>query len=728
MTEARERLYHLLPAVYRIRDAEHGEPLRALLAVLERELQRIEDDIGGLYDNWFIETCQEWAVPYIGDLLGVRGLVPVRSGVFSQRAYVANTLAYRRRKGTAAVLEQLARDITGWPARAVEFFELLTTTQYLNHVRSGKGGAADLRDSNWLGLLGGAFERTAHTAEVRHIDNGRGRYNIPNLGLFLWRLQGYAITGGTARAAADPGDGRYTFSPLGLSAPLFNRPRSETEISHLADEENVPGPLRRRPLFDELEARRQALVDGTAPGPVYLADPPVLRIVVDGVPTPPEQMDVCHLGDPPAGGPPLPEGWQRPPAAKAYTPSGGGPAQSLPITVAVDPALGRLAFPAGVTPGRVEVSYVHGFSGDLGGGPYDRRESLLAALTRPVTWQIGVTQEAPPGDPDLVATLTQAVQAWNGQPTGTVGVIAILDSRTYVENLSGLAAVQIPPQSQLVLVAADWPQEDDPVVPGLKRRVPGRLAPDGLRPHLRGDLSVRGTAPADHVAPGDLVIDGLLIEGRLTVEAGNLGSLRLAHATIAPGLGALEVASAPGQQNQRLSLSLVRSICGALAAADTVRAVRIEESIVDGGSGAAIGAPDTTVLASTVFGEARARTLEAGNSIFTHRVTAERRQVGCVRFCYLPLDSQAPRRYRCQPADAVAAARVTPQFATAVYGQPGYAQLAASCPVEISAGAEDENEMGAFHFLQQQPRVKNLRASLPEYLRFGLEAGIFFAT
>ena len=54
----------------------------------------------------------------VGDLLDVRGIQTYGGDGFSLRAYVANTLAYRRRKGTAAVLEQLARDVTGWPARA----------------------------------------------------------------------------------------------------------------------------------------------------------------------------------------------------------------------------------------------------------------------------------------------------------------------------------------------------------------------------------------------------------------------------------------------------------------------------------------------------------------------------------------------------------------------------------------------------------------------------------
>ena len=72
-----ERLYQLLPAVYRQRDAAGGEPLRALLAVIEDELGLLDATLRGLYDNWFIETCDEWVVPYIGDLLDVRGLLPL---------------------------------------------------------------------------------------------------------------------------------------------------------------------------------------------------------------------------------------------------------------------------------------------------------------------------------------------------------------------------------------------------------------------------------------------------------------------------------------------------------------------------------------------------------------------------------------------------------------------------------------------------------------------------
>ena len=118
-----DRLYNLLPAIYRQRDAAQGQPLRALLAVMEEQLLAIEADVDRLYDNWFIETCDEWVVPYIADLLGIRGLEDEKYIAMSQRSRVANTIRYRRRKGTLATMEQAILDATGWHVRAVEFFK-----------------------------------------------------------------------------------------------------------------------------------------------------------------------------------------------------------------------------------------------------------------------------------------------------------------------------------------------------------------------------------------------------------------------------------------------------------------------------------------------------------------------------------------------------------------------------------------------------------------------------
>ena len=193
-------LYELIPVVYRLRDAEAGYPLRALLAIIADQVDITKRSIDKLWDDFFIETCDEWVVPYIGDLLGVRGRHAGRPGIFSQRAFVANTLAYRRGKGTAIVLEKVARDATGWDAHAVEFFELLSSTQHINHIRLHNVRTPDLRDGDALERLDTAFVSTAHTPDVRRIVTNRGKYNIPNVGLFLWRLQSYFVRRCTPRA------------------------------------------------------------------------------------------------------------------------------------------------------------------------------------------------------------------------------------------------------------------------------------------------------------------------------------------------------------------------------------------------------------------------------------------------------------------------------------------------------------------------------------------------
>jgi hypothetical protein len=723
-----QRLYDLLPAIYRLRDAEQGEPLKALLAVIADEVGVLEENLDQLYDDQFIETCADWVVPYIGDLIGVHALHGVVPQVSSPRAEVANTIRLRRRKGTAAVLEELARDVTGWPARVVEFFEWLGWTQFVNHtrVRPPRGGWVDLRDHDAcerIAYARGAFDPTAHTVDVRRIASGRGRYNLPNVGLFLWRLQAYPMTRSTARTV---GLNRFTFNPVGLDSQLFNRPQNEMEITHLAEEINLPALLRRRPLHDELEARRQALAESRTPDAVYFGDHPVCEITVntESKPVLPEELMICDLSD-----------WRVPPSSKDYTlPDGSKIARK--IRAAADPVLGRLTFTAEEEPLAATVSYAYGFSSEMGGGPYGRLASVSSALDRPVTFQVGVSQEVAPKPDQIFATLQEAVDAWNAQPPGAVGVIAVMDNRTYVESLTADHRIVIPAGSRLIIVAANWPEVDAPNGAAPTQRIKGQVSPAGRRPHLLGDMSAVGAS--DQSSAGELFLDGLLIEGAVSVLVGNLGVLRVSHCTLAPGAGEIIVnasATDPEKQNTLLKLSLEHSICGPVTLSDTVTHLSITDSIVSSGKGSddklaaitALGA-EAALERSTFFGTVAVRSVEASNCIFTGVLEAARRQTGCVRFSFLPLESKAPRRYHCQPEDAAEAALVGPQFTSRSYGDPGYAQLSQRCAVEIRQGADDEAEMGAFHDLFQPQRETNLRVRLDEYLRFGLEAGFIYAS
>jgi hypothetical protein len=857
-----DRLYRLLPAIYRIQDAKpaQGEALRVLMGLIEQQFLELEADIDQLYDDWFIETCQEWLVPYLGDLLGVRSLQSINAQSYSQRAYVANTLAYRQRKGTASVLEQLARDVTNWPARSVEFFERLSATPMLNHLRPANVQTPNLRDTNALELLGSPFETANHLPEVRQIANGRGRYNIPNVGLFLWRLQSYPLAQVTPRAVSDdPSLGLYWINPLGQDQTLFNTPNPETAITTLATEANVPAPLRRRPLYEEIEA----LVRGVAQAE-YFNRTPVFQVFLDGLPLAPTELIICDL----SGEPNQPDSsWQRPTLALAAG-----------RRIALDPVLGRLAIPqAQPLPATLAVSYAYGFSGDIGGGAYDRRDSIDPAFLRRVTWQVGVSRSsAAVGTERIFTRFADAIAAWNTQPANTTGLIALLDNDSYATEITNTAPILLPENSELLLVAADWPTVASEL-PGVRDRRPQQITPVGRRVHLRGDLFVQGTAASESANPGRLRLNGLLVEGRVTVQPGHLGELRLTHCTLVPSSGGLWVEAAEPEvpepevpepevpepevpepeiirpTNRALQVILEYSISGSLYLAETVAQLSVSDSLIDAEAGhlllslplsfplngevqvrsgrgepatlaiaaadletarsnletalqivlpsaqvaqfgdrlivsgqpgdrlsfsatasdpetvnrlglnlgtAAIAAlspnqaaPLTTLERSTILGSVYVQALQlASDVIFTAPVLTQRQQIGCVRFSYLPPQSQVPRRYRCQPDLSIAqqfqarqtegtltvaeetllrdrlTRQVVPNFTSTRYGEPAYGQLSQVCPTPIRTGAADGSEMGAFNLLQQPQREANLRLTLSEYLRFGLQPGLFFIT
>lgn len=697
-----------LPAFVRERDRELGGPLQALLAIVAEQGAIVEADIQRLYDNWFIETCEPWVVPYIGDLLGVRGFhAVVGQGARGQRGYVANTLRARRRKGTVPVLEQLAFDATGWRARAVEFFQLLGTTQNVNHVRLGNVRSPDLRDATQLERIDGPFDRAAYSAEVRALPEGR--YNIPNIGLFVWRLSAYSV-GRTRARKATTLPGFYCFDPIGRSGSedgtlaagtLFNRPRTELEITHLAEPINVPEPLSRRVLHEELSSVRQALTDGEAPTLAYFdshGGGAVLRIWLDNVEVPPEHLVVCNLTPLPAA---APEEWRRPPvsvtveASRATRPSRVFPAAAHEFLVGFDPVLGRIALPEGKDATVVEVGYSYGFAGDVGGGPYDRRptlaedepeDGLLAASDFDVVLRV-------PGDHATLAAALAAV------PSG---------SRTIVR-LLGDAVHETGP-------ALDLPDTHLAI-----------QADNQTRPFLIGDFTLKGNANTR------LSLSGIFLHGALRLSS-VLRQVDLRHCSLTPAQGGIIIRGVPSE----LELKLSRVLAGKVEADNAIGGFSARSSILDDPAGVALTLPGTPANLDrvTIFGSSSVGALVASNSIFTDAVVAKRRQEGCVRFCYLADGSKTPRRHRCQPdlvikdlPSALAHServRVTPAFTSSRFGDGAYGQLRRTTAPEIRSGADDGAEMGVWNLLQEAQREANLHQALDEYLRFGLEASAIF--
>jgi hypothetical protein len=765
----RDKLFELLPSVYRQRDeaiaADKGletGPLGALLDVIATELVSMEAHLEQSYDNHFIETCEPWVLAYIGNLLGIEGLPVTRGSAYSPRAFVANTLSYRRRKGTPGMLEQLARDTTGWYARVTEYFLLLAPTRHLNR-RSGRLFSPDIRQLEPLERLDSPFAESSRLPEVRNIDGPHaGRYNIPSVGIHLWPLKvlsppdatgtpaspaaPYAVEARPASFPPNPGEpvARWYLHPLGQPTRLFNRPLSRdpasaAEVTALAEERDVPDALRRLPLHKELESLRDSIANGQPrPRPHYFGGVrPVIQLFVDNEPDPipDEEIRIVDFS----------KGWPQPDPVQTHTPQDGGPSVDLPIRVALDPARGMVAFAAGKEPSMLRSVHALGFSEEMGGGPYDRQKEERGLDPSSLDWQMGVSRLHTAVGNTVVPSIGEAVAAWNALPPGSRGLICIMDSMRYEEALTGPAGIRIPEGSQLWIVAAGWPEQETD--PGIFERVKGTFSPHHLRPHLMGDLELTGTAPAGSDNPGALHVEGILHEGRIRVATGNLGTLSLSHcsSSLVSSAG-LEIQAAPEGPNRELSVGVRKCILAGIRLHPDIASLRVEDSLVglpDDPSADAIAAESTGLHLerSTVWGGVRSRMLHASECILLGLVEARRRQVGCVRYSWLPKSSVTPRQFRCQPNVAIEEAgvegtpmedsvilRVSPQFASTDPFDPEFARLTGTAPFEIREGAEGGREMGAFNALEEPLRRRFLQGALDEYVRAGIQAGLLFET
>ena len=718
-----DRLMKLLPAVHRARDDRKNE-LRALLAVIAEQIGVLEEDLAQLYDDQFIETCAAWVIPYIGDLLGNRPLYdgggdadaeprevfPDLAGprfvprvALRGRADVAKTIFYRKRKATLPMLEAMASDVTGWTARVVEFFELLRWNQCVrNHLRLFSHGQPDLRSNEPLERIGGPFDAITHTVDVRPVSQVDGWYEMRKIGFFLWRLRSYLLNDSDARL--DSGY-RYRANRLGLDAPLFTREKRNDFAG--VTELQVPGPI--RPTYFLEDLRRFNALPAPLPdaNDIYgLPDEPLpelersLSIFVDGTFIKPELICAANLAT-----------WNQPAGFK----------------VAVDVRNGRIAlgdkYAAGAA---VTLSFHYGFSADLGGGTYPRSGWLV---------------KKNPADPDVeiavkkgtaIDTVAKALAQWVADGRLNT-VITIGDNHTYDETAPTLV-LDPPDKKRIVIQAANhcWP-------------------------HLILNKPMEIACGEDATA----TLSGLLVEGQLVVKQLS-GRLRLLHTTVAPVANKPSLYTTPAVVNKTkvdtFRAEIAFSILGSIQLPPNGRGIAIFDSIVDGdiiGYKAKDPGPALRIERSTVFGRTFVRELPlATEAIFNDVIIVIRRQQGCARFSYIPRDSRTPRPYRCQPdleirtrqdlektrlnrdltpAESKAIAGVVyaflePEFTSVRYGDPGYAQLHLHAPLQITRGAEDGSEMGAFCHLKQPQREGNLRLRLTEYLPFGLEPGFIYVT
>jgi hypothetical protein len=625
------------------------------------------------------------------------------------------------------LLESIARDAAGWPALAVEFFHTVAWAQNLNLLRPHRGGTADLRRGGALALLSTPFNHLAETADMRRPNSALtpGRPNVPSAAVFLWRLPSYTVTHSRADDREEIGPQCYTFSALGNDSPLFNHP----------PETSPPGP---EPPHLPVRVTRRALEDRLPPDPTRR--PAVVSVASDTYYGLNRSIAIWAPDWPTRGAPqPVPRQSILPADLSTWT------YQTPRNYIALDPELGRFAFPPGQLPrGSVYVSYAYGFAGPIGGGEYARP---IVEADSSVIYRVGRDR------PGIDGTIGAALQRWrNTVPRPPAAVIEIVDSSVYTEPL----VVRLDEGEDLQIRAAERVR---PVIRLLDYTVD---RPD--------PFSISG-------GPGSrCTLDGLLLTGRgLAIESlepdgedvtgEDLCEVVIRHSTLVPGWG-LHNDCEPIRPTEpsvelmgsRARLRVEHSIIGSILvyAEESVsdpRRIELSNSILDATGHdcdrpecRALTAPNgliayaaVTITNCTVFGRINTHRIDmAENSIFTGQVRVARRRVGCMRFCSVPLDSRTPPRYECQP-DRVTAGlspddaanqvlRVQPQFMSTRYGQPDYARLADGCAAEIRQGADDQSEMGAFHDLYEPQREALLRQRVEEYTPAGMDTGLVFVT
>jgi hypothetical protein len=774
-------LFERLPEIYRTRDADVTPPnqLRAYLAAIEGPFGALHEHIAQLYDDLFIDTCDDWVIPYLADLLGTTHL---KGDPRTLRADVADTMALRRRKGTLGAIERLAVNLTGWACRCVELRENLAWTQHLNHQRPDaggdpphadpaltrfhipRGGTAPIRDPAALALLGTPFDTFAYTADVKPALDDQRHINLPNLAIFLWRLAAYRLPRvlPLARGLVDLGAQpaglaqfalRFDLHPLGLPVCLFNTSRpgflragtSGGLVSPLTEADAVPGPM--------LDGRLTSDTPAGHPEAYVQVD------FYDASTAPPGGFDLgdagLHLFMPqtlqPLLTPPPPQtDWRWLFRGDNLCAWETGLRRPLRLgEIVIDPVIGRVLIGLetaaqadelivddnGDRVSRMFVSFTYGAAGPVGAHPITRSFPALdptvdlrrvGAIAGGITLQDALDGLASATDPVVIEihdSLVHAIDLAALPGTAIDGTVSLrlaqsLTIRAAGEHRPILLLAQ--PLSLRPVVAADA----TPFTPQV--RLEGLyLAPDEAAPFPAGSALI------DRAAVARLEIIGC------TLAPGGHG---LRDGTRAPMQPALRLVDGYGFTDPNDVTTFVptpdiviqRSITGALAVDERYR-LSIEDSIVDAGLGFKDAPTGLVAIASatdptdgwgaaldfdglTCFGPARVAAVGGLGAIFTQRFEVLDNQRGCIKWtAFSGDDDRLPPNHFCVHATA---ARIV--FTSERFNDPGYAQLQRETDRRVRELGPDDDAMGAFGFLLEAHKWTNLQVRLREFMPVGV--------
>lgn len=761
-----EKIWRLIPGIYRKEDAATATPgaLRAFVEVMAGQAAVERRSIDRLWADSQIDDCDEWAIPYMAELLATR-LVSEQNPA-GRRADVANTISYRRRAGTLQLFAKLADDIAGWDAAASEGWKRLFRLWHELDCPAPRGrvtaspqfGLPDLRNSRLEEIQDTAWDEFSHFPDFRRLRGLNGRYNIPKVNLHIYRQSAFLVRNATPHQFDAT---HYTFDPSGRDIPLFKPGQPFIGDCRKGLEWEIRGPISCG-LLNEASYHPGADAAAASIGVGLLAVedalfPSAAALVaraehIAGVPlTAAQGRELLALSilEDSARFQLIPDALALaigidPEADTLLRPELAGGSLSAWETVSpsprpwvravVDPARGRIWLDA--APGADDALFVpryhYGQFAPVGAGTYSRREDLalegLTVLPDPVPplTDVGpITDFDLPGTPDATA------------PPGE-GLYQMPDSRTYLHR----AASGMTTTDTLTIQAAEAtrPYIQLPTDPGppVGRWVIDTSA-DGSNLTLDGlwlGLFPNGHGPVPAPAPPQAIH---------LVIAGNFDTVTLCNMTLDPG--GLRAPITPGLEETIPEVTLLlegaidrlvidRSILGpieeSLDAGNhcTAGEICITDSIIQSTSpGPAIRTrfANLEIARSTIFGDVFGARFLVEDSIIQGVLSAQDPQGSCVRYSAAEETPEAgiPNAYRC-----VGFANDMPNhlFASRRFGDPGYAQLSETAPTSIRRGAESTSEMGVFHDTIDAIKRDDLTRKLAEFTPVNVIPQLIFET
>jgi hypothetical protein len=765
MSEARDRyrefftekLWQLMPSAFRDRDTrdvttrsfvsswtpagtiepDDAGPLYAFLRALAQEAAVLKRSQDRLWSDRFVELADDWAIPYIADLVATRLVSSLNTR--ARRADVAKTIFYRRRKGTLRVLEQLIADMTGWDGVVIEEFRRLGRMRHgLDpRAREGRltgtpeGGWADLRHPRGARLARTPFDEFHYTPDVRRPRGKDGWYGIFKLGVHVCRLAAVELTGVTPRRLRTiaPNVQGLTFDPSGRDVALFatNAPRADFTAWHRAREWELPRSIPCLLLGDAqftISPFEVAAVRVNAALPAASRDPAAdelaklagghfrseddLRTVLASRP------HGTDLTNPGVIGPMLVSALDAACGKAALLPAtsadiGGGSIDAVQTVGLVSTTVPRgdtdaanlstwpAVWPAGTRPLRIDP--------DRGRFVIDRSAQPAATLT--VRYFVGMPGRVGAGGYARdIEVPTGVFNQWqNGSSAAGIrnnGLTYVADSTTCsappdnitIQNAQIVAADQKRPYVRL---NADW---------RLGSGIPaGQLRIDGLwigasaaaTVVIQGDFEIVDIASCTF-DPGGADADGAAILAVPLVVTGRIGHLRVS----------------------RSILNEIR-----LGGAGVIERLEIADSIVQirtpGTAALTLPDTDTNIVRTTVLAARLGDVvidvdqLYASELLCTGTIDVTNTQAGCFRFSAAVSGSRVPHPYESRELTDVAAL-----FTSTRFGDAGFAQISDAAPATIARGAEDGAEMGAFASEINPIKEDSLTAKVEEYMPFGL--------